>query len=223
MRAAAAAALLPLLVACVPPPGARASPGYAAQVGAIHRVLLVTQVKAFEAEANNAVEEKQEWTATADQVVVKTISSYLSARGFAIQSIDSGPELQDELEDVRALGNAVRAAVARATYTERFPAKLGNFDYSVGPVSALLEKQHADALVMVYAAGVVPTTGNQIRAFAGLRSVPQQCWLAVELIASSGAVLWYDQAGLGGSDLNATGAVDKLARTIFTDFDAGRR
>ena len=140
-------------------------------------------------------------------------------------------QTQRSVDDVTVLYRAVSGSIIEHTCTQHpFHTKLENFDYSVGPIDALLQKHQADALVIVYGVDQISTNGRKalrgiglvLGAVTGQPVVSQgMTALNIALVDRSGAVLWYKIAGdSGGFDLRDARSAKAFVQRLVSDFPA---
>lgn len=155
--------------------------------------------------------------------------------------------LTAQLADTQALFEAVNASILLHTYKPRdgpdqtFPEKLKNFDYSLGPdVQQFAKLAHADALLFTSGVDYISSGGRKtlmvlvplITGFLGggygnpvfLPTGPTI--FSVTLVdATTGALLWYNVAGLQGCvhSLTDPQSVNDLTAQVLKDFPLGTR
>jgi hypothetical protein len=222
-RGAAAACLLLLSAACAHSAGAHQSADFAARIGGIHRAaLLQPKVRAFEIAAGEAPVEKEEWTALYRSNASAAVIARFRATGIEVTELSPVADA-GEVSEVDALSEAVMASVFQYVYFTPFPEKVKRFDYSLGPLGPLLDREAADALVVVWGSALVPTLGRQVlNAIIG--GPPQQARLAVAIVDRSGSLLWYNYAHAAGegdySNMTDAAAVDAMVKTALTELSA---
>jgi hypothetical protein len=118
--------------------------------------IVIPEVKVYEITASNQPVFRPDWSEKGTEAVTRSLEAALRARGLEPKRLQpTATQDQDQLREVRLLYQAVVAAVVQATFLNRFPAKVNRFEYSVGPVGALLERQQVDALVFAFGSGAV--------------------------------------------------------------------
>ncbi len=172
------------------------------------------------------------------------------AAGLDASLDPTAARLTADLEDTQALFEAVSASIVLHTYKHRegalsdwrFAEKLTNFDYSLGPdVQQFAKLANADGLLFISGVdqrlsgghktliGVVvlalflPTFGRSIMALPAL--VGPTALSAALVDATTGALLWYNVAGLHGGMRSLTNpdSVTDLTAQVFKDFPLGTR
>jgi hypothetical protein len=203
--------------------GARRSPGSEAQLAGIHKAaLLEPRVKAFEIAAGGVIEDKEQWTAASKINAANAVIAGFKAVGIEVQPLDTSAG-SDELEEIRALSDVVMNVAFEYTYVRQFPEKVQKFEYSIGPVNSLLDRSGADALVLVWGVGYVPSTGrNVLNVLVG--GPPQQARLGVAIVDRAGEVLWFNYSSSSGSanpsSLTDPDSAGLLARSLISEFAA---
>jgi hypothetical protein len=203
-----------LLAACTSTTasGARARSDVAARLPAIHTAALVClDVKEYEVSAGGVAEFKEEWSTAAQKALETALIAQLKSRRIELRRIEPGPDTAEELDDLRALTQAVNwSAVA-------FPRK--EFDYSLGSVATLAERYGVDALVFVWARGRLVTGGRKfLAAFAGGGEIDAG-QVAITIVDRSGDVLWFNTRGRRGgrADLRYGDSAAELMQAMVSD------
>jgi hypothetical protein len=205
--------------------GARQSPSFASRISGIHTAsLLAPEVNAFEISAGGVTERKEEWTNAARENVTNALIFNFQQLGITVQPL--GEADPAEVEQVRALSQAVIDSVMHYGYDGQFPYKQQHFEYSLGSLSSLLDKASADALVVAWAQGYVPSAGREVLNLL-VGGPPQQAHFAVAVVDRSGEVIWFNQtvgrgAAVDGSNLSETGA-NALAKSALAGFMPQKR
>jgi hypothetical protein len=191
--------------------------------------LLPPDIKIYELSAGGVTELRDEWSAAGREAVLQGLTEALRDRGVAIKPLAVDPSLQRPVEDVTVLYRAVSGSIIEHTYKQHpFPAKLENFDYSVGPLDPLLQRSQADAMVIVYGVDQISTNGRKALRGVGLvlgavtgQPVLSQGTTAVTiaLVDRSGSVLWYKiAADSGGFDLRDARSAKTFVQRLVADF-----
>ena len=193
--------------------------------------VLQPDIKIYELTAGGVTELRDEWSAAGRAAVLQGLSEVLKERGVAIKPVVVDKDQQRSVDDVTVLYRAVSGSIIEHTYTQHpFHTKLENFDYSVGPIDALLQKYQADALVIVYGVDQISSNGRKALRGVGLvlgavtgQPVVSQGMTAlnIALVDRSGAVLWYKIAGdSGGFDLRDARSAKAFVQRLVSDFPA---
>ena len=247
------------IVAGCAPARFRAHPQLQEKVQSIKTVaILPPSIKLYALSIGGNTQLMDEPTAPAEQIVAAAIEKELRRHAGVVLKPFPSPManlptssdlaaagLKDELEDTRALFEAVSASVLLHTYKndpdQTFPEKLKNFDYSLGPeVQRLAKLANADVLLFISGADHISTGGrkammsgvallctagfivNPVAAAMCLASLPGRAILSVALVdATTGALLWYN-VDVGTSLINPDSSTD-LAERIFETFPVGGR
>jgi len=249
------------IVAGCAPARFRANPQLQEKVHSIKTVAIMPpSIKLYALSIGGNTQLMDEPTAPAEQIVAATIEKELERHAgvvfkpfpsptaiLATSSDLAAVGLKDELQDTQALFEAVSASVILHTYKpedapdQRFPEKLKNFDYSLGPeVQRLAKLANADVLLFISGVDHISTGGrkavmsgvallctagflvNPIQAAMCLASLSGRAILRAALVdATTGALLWYN-IGSGVSLTSLDQATD-LAEQVFQDFPLGTR
>lgn len=87
--------------------------------------------KIYELTAGGVRELKDDWSAHGKQNVTRTIIESFKGKPMEIKMLTIDKDIEEEIEDVRALYEAVSTSILQHTYgeTSLFPEKQKNFDY----------------------------------------------------------------------------------------------
>jgi hypothetical protein len=191
--------------------------------------VLPPDIKIYELSAGGVTELRDDWSATGRDAVVRGLGDVLKDRGIVLKPLTVEREMQGPVEDVTILYRAVSFSIIEHTYKNfPFQTKLEHFDYSVGPVDAMLKKYQADAFLLVCGIDEISTAGRKALRGVGmvLGSVTGQPVLSqgttalnIALVDRSGTVLWYKIAGdEGGYDLRDPKSATAFVRKLVADF-----
>jgi len=198
-----------------------------------HPVLAHPKVEVYELTAGGVRELKQEWCNIGLENVASAVLQNLQGIQYQIMDKDLTPELEEKIEDVRALYNAVSYSIqVHAMNPESpnaFPAKIANFDYSIGPIEDILQELDADGIILVYGSDEISTGGRQglmaagiiVGAFTGVYVAPRSGITSINasIINPEGTIIWYSsKASAGTHDLRNKESVDKIIQELFSDF-----
>jgi hypothetical protein len=203
-----------LLAACTTTTesGARARTDFRSRLPSIRSAALLTlDVKEYEVSAGGVAELKEDWSSAAQRAIHDALTAELRARQIELRQVEPEPDTAEEIEDLRALTEAVNASI-------RFPN--AKFDYSLGPVNALADRYNVDALVFVWARARLPTGGRKVvAALLGSGAGAEVGQVAISIVDRSGEVLWFDHRALVGSrgDLQQVETAAELMRAIVSD------
>jgi hypothetical protein len=223
----------------------RAHPEFEARARLIKTVALMPpDVKVYRLTAGGVRELMDEWSDKARANLIRSVAGRVGAEArFVLKEFgtDRSPAAEPELQDVRALFEAVVSSVFSHTYRPEttFETKAKRFDYSLGPLPTLAEASGADALLFVYAVDHISTGGRValnvmtvlLGAAAGVVIIPAggQTTMVTALVdARTGDLLWFNARGSGGAhDLRDPASAESLAAEVFREFGeiagAGRR
>jgi hypothetical protein len=219
--------------ASVPPPITpyRAHPEFEMRTKNIKTLgLLSPDIKIYEFTAGGMRELRDDWCAVGKENVQRALIGCFREKPFEIKPIVVDKEMEEEMEDIYALYRAVVRSINFYTYGQfKFPQKMKNFDYSVGPIDKVLQKHGADGLIFVYgfdeistgARKALQTTAVIVGAIAGVYVVPRSgiTVVNVALVDPSGAILWYNVKGSEGVyDLRNRESATKFVRSVISDY-----
>jgi hypothetical protein len=137
----------------------------------------------------------------------QSIVHQLQARHFIVQTADPQMMQSPELRSVTALFRSVNRSIQLHTYgPQPYPAKLSDFEYSLGPVTEILRVNRADGLVVAL--------GHQTAS-----AQPTKNWLSIAVVEPEGRIIWY---GLQGDhrkfNIQTTEGLTALVGTTLANF-----
>jgi hypothetical protein len=206
--------VLALLVACTSTTSsvARGRPDLRERLSRIHTAaLLSVEIKEYEIGVGGVPELKQDWSAGARQAIVDALSAELRSRQIDLRVVERDPAMQEEIDELRALSEAINASLA-------FP-NPGSFDYSLGPIGSFIDRYRVDALMFVWGRARLPTGGQRLLAVLHGKGGEDVGQLAMTIVDRSGDVLWFNHRALVGSnaDLREADNAAELVRTMIGD------
>jgi hypothetical protein len=194
------------------------------------------KVDVYQVTAGGVKEKMDEWCTQAKRNLLTAIEDELKLR--PLLNIKSFPEIlmsedrKINLEQTGALFEAVNSSIIIHTYGQpvhRFPEKIQNFDYTLGPEVRQLSSQ-TDALLLVRGVDNIATAGRKavqagsviLGALVGVQVTPNMGVTAVNLAlvdANTGEVLWFNfHASSGDHDLRNPLDTTALVIDILKDF-----
>jgi hypothetical protein len=229
-------------------------PDRAARLGSIRTVGLVAPRVTVYAETVGApavaiplglstqrLEPLDEATRAANDRIRDAMIAAAAARGRAVVAIEPGtPEEREELEDLVDLYAAVDFSIARHAFgdlQEEFPSKQRRFEYSLGAMEGLLDRQGVEAAWLVTGFVLVPTGGARVRDVVetilailsaagggpGATTVLPKFEMRAVLVDRDGTVLFaWRLSGDEGDDAEEEGMrtgriADRCARVLFDE------
>lgn len=226
-----------LISACATAPRYRAHPQINSKIENVKTITVIPlKVDVYQITAGGVKEKMDEWCMQAQRNVLTAIEDDLKLR--PLLNIKSFPEtLMSEdrkinLEQTGALFEAVNSSIIIHTYGQpvhRFPEKIQNFDYTLGPEVRQLSNQ-TDALLLVRGVDNIATAGRKavqaggviLGALVGVNVTPNLGVTAVNLAlvdANTGEVLWFNyHASAGDHDLRNPIDTTAMVMDILKDF-----
>ncbi len=200
----------------------RARPGFAKTARAVRTVGLAPPVvKVYEYTAGGQLVLKDDWSTQGRKSIGDALHRALVAKGWKVKLLQPTGQTRDELEEARLLYGDVGPSIVRATYVYPvFPEKVRNFDYSIGPVSRILDQAGVDLLVLAYGHDEISSGGravvNTFNAILGTGSTGGDSFLNIALVDRNGKVLWFDvEMARGTFDLRDPGSADDFVHRIL--------
>lgn len=227
-----------LLFSCVgPPPVFLRNPQLNEKIKPIHKIaVLPPKVDVYELTAGGVREKIDEWSEKArNNVLEATQNQFANLNIVELQVLnrDSLNSSQKELlTDLQALYEAVDASIIAHIYgrpENRFPEKIKNFDYSLGPnLKPLLND--ADAFLFISGVDHIATGGRKalqtgaivVGALFGVMVIPRGGTTAISAAlvdAQSGEILWHKFILVEGVfDLRDTKSTARMMKGVFKYF-----
>lgn len=213
----------------------RVNPDFASLSQEIQNPILAhPKVKVYELTAGGVRELKQEWCDIGLENVTGAVLQNLKGIKCQIMDKELAPELEEKIEDVRALYTAVSYSIHMHAMNEQnnpnaFSTKIANFDYSIGPIEDILNEIEADGIILVYGSDEISTGGRQALMAAGLivggitgvYAGPRGGITSVNasIINRDGKIIWYSsKISSGEGDLRNKESVDKIIQQLFAGF-----
>jgi hypothetical protein len=220
-----------ILAGCVPA-AFRSHPDLQSRAREIRSAaVLPPDVKIYEFSAGGVRDLRDDWCAAGKANMVGAIPSSFKEKLPDVRVVEVDKDIEEEIEDVYALYRAVSQSIILHTYNEkfRFPQKMKQFDYSLGPIGPLLEHFKTDGLVFVYGEDEISTGGRKaLQGFAivagaitGVMVIPRGGITAVSvaLVDKTGDILWYSvKAREGSHDLRKAESCTDFLGQVLTDF-----
>lgn len=195
--------------------------------------MLSPEIKIYALTAGDVSELRDDWSAEGRKNAEKAIVQGLKEKGVQVSVLRGGPAADAECEEVLALYKAVIDSVYTHTVVgspNLFPDKVKNFDYTVGPLARVLNRQKGDGLLIVYGSDEISSTGRKaLRVVQAINpfAPPQQSgvtYIHIALVDGSGDLLWWRGfANNGGYDLREYESAVGFVRKLLEDFPGGKR
>lgn len=185
--------------------------------------LVPPDIKVYEFTAGGVHELRDDWCDIGRQNTAKAVAEELKERSMGVKAIPVDKEIETELEEIQALYRAVSLSIQWHTYGPfLFPEKQKNFDYSLGPVKHLLQKNGADTLLFIDGFDEISTGGRKALIVVGLLTgiVPRSGVTAMSsaVVDAEGKILWYNVKGSQAQhDLRNYDSVCRLVDSLLAD------
>jgi len=203
--------------------------------------LLSPDIRIYELTAGGMRELKDDWCAKGKENVERALVECLKEQPLEIKTISIDKETEEEIQDIYALYRAVNNSIILHTQGDnKFPEKMKNFDYSIGPVEKILRQYGVDSIIFVNGIDEISSAGRQtLKAVGILASVAAAAAgmggaviiprsgitiMSVALVDPSGTILWYNIKGSeGGYDLRNPESATKLVRELLSNYPGGKK
>ena len=196
---------------------ARARPDLDARLPRIRSAALVAlDVKEYEVSAGGVTELKEDWSAAARGAIRDALATELRSRQIELRVVDPDSDTREEIDDLRALSEAINASMS-------FPN--ASFDYSLGPVSGLVDRYGVDALVFVWGRARLPTGGQKVLSALSGSGGTDVGQMAMTIVDRSGDLVWFNSRALVGvnADLRRAASAIGLVRAVLSVLPGSRR
>jgi len=226
-----------LISACATAPNYRSDPQLNTKIEKIKTITVIPlKIEVFQVSAGGVKEKMDEWCLQAKRNLLSAVEQELKLR--PLLNIKSFPETlmsgdqKSNLEQTGALFDAVNSSIIYHTYgppEQRFPEKITEFDYTLGPDVRELTGQ-TDALLFVRGMDNISTAGRKalqagsviLGALVGVQVSPNSGITVVSLAlvdANTGDILWYNFHGSGGDhDLRDPINTTAMVMDMLKDF-----
>jgi hypothetical protein len=174
--------------------------------------LLSSDIIVFEELPDGRLQQRSKRSEAARFFVQQALVAELTARNFRVSTYPAdAANCAGELQEVLDLYRAVNRSIQLHTFgPEVFTVKKDRFEYSVGPLTTLLQQNGADAIVFV----------RVLHRYSSERS---RSFISLGLADASGTILWYGANGnreaKGIEDVDGT---THLVRKALNNFPEGR-
>lgn len=174
--------------------------------------LLSSDIIVFEELPDGRLQQRSKRSEAARVFVQQALVAELTARNFRVSTYPAdAANCAGELQEVLDLYRAVNRSIQLHTFgPEVFTVKKDRFEYSVGPLTTLLQQNGADAIVFV----------RVLHRYSSERS---RSFISLGLADASGTILWYGANGnreaKGIEDVDGT---THLVRKALINFPEGR-
>jgi hypothetical protein len=212
----------------------RVNPEFASLSKEIHHPILAhPKIEVYELTAGGVRELKQEWCEVGLENVTGAVLQNLKGIKCQIMDKELPPELEEKIEELRALYTAVSYSIHMHAMNQQspdaFPTKFANFDYSIGPIDDILKELEADGIILIYGSDEISTGGRQalmaagliVGAVTGVYAAPRSGITSVNaaIIDTNGKIIWYSsKATAGQHDLRDKESVNNIIQQLFKDF-----
>jgi hypothetical protein len=178
--------------------------------------IMVPDIDYYEQSMGGIREKNDADSEQANRNLVAALNRELAGRGFEVKLIARDGEFKQSMDEINGLFFAIASSYHRHADTENrtdgnrelFPNKVESFDYSVGPLDDVLDRNHVDALFLVDGVCV----GNSLLMVG-------HTVVITALADRTGAFLWYDRyLGYGrspGRDVRDLDSVNKIVKRMI--------
>jgi len=196
---------------------------------------LSPDIKIYEFTVGGVRELRDDWCAKGRENVQGALIQCFQEKPLEIKPITIDKEMEEEMEDIYALYRAVSISINTHTYGDfKFPEKMRNFDYSIGPIDKIMQKHSTDVLIFVYGFDEISTGGRKALQAAGIVAgaltgvvvLPRSGITVVSaaMVDPSGALLWYNIKGSqGGYDLRDPQSATNFMRAVLSDYPGAKK
>ena len=155
---------------------------YPEYVGSIRTVLVLPpELGVFQMATDGTRIWHEDYSRATGAALLQAVVINLTAKRLRVHIADEQLMREPETQRLQALFRAVQRSIQlHIQGPQPFPAKLRTFDYELGPVTDLLERYAADALVIAL--------GQQI--FSEDQS---NSWIGIAVIEPQGRLIWYNK------------------------------
>ena len=172
-----------------------------------HFLLLPPEVGLFKEMADGQVLWQAENSRMARDYISQAVMEAMKAHALEVEPLDVKGPAGSELLEIQALYRNVNRSIQLHVFgPQEFVSKRQIFDYGLGPIHEVLQKNNADALVLVL--------GQQTDSARASKT-----WLSIAIVEPQGRVAWYGlQGGREAVSLETPAEAAELVRTTLKTF-----
>lgn len=186
----------------------RFHPDYAQFRDSMHHFLLLpVEVGLFKEMADGKILWQAENSRMARDYITQAVLEAMKARALEVEPLGIKGPVGSELFEIQALYRNVNRSIQLHIFgPQEFVSKRQIFDYSLGSIDEVLQKNNADALVLVL--------GHQT-----VSARAPKTWLSIAIVEPQGRVAWYGlQGGRAAVSLETPEEAAELVRTTLKAF-----
>lgn len=186
----------------------RFHPDYAQFRSSMHHFLLLPpEVGLFKEMADGQILWQAENSRMARDYISQAVMEAMKAHALEVEPLDVKGPVGSELLEIQALYRNVNRSIQLHVFgPQEFVSKRQIFDYGLGPIHEVLQKNKADALVLVL--------GQQTDSARAPKT-----WLSIAIVEPQGRVAWYGlQGGREAVSLETPAEAAALVRTTLKTF-----
>ena len=194
--------------------------------------MITPDIKVYSLSAGDISEKRDDWSAAGRKNAEKAIIEGLKEKGVRVSLLKENARTGAECEEVLALYKAVIESVYTHTVMGSpnfFPDKLKDFDYTVGSLAGVVNRNKGEGLLIVYGSDEISTGGRKaLRVVQAINpfAAPQLSgvtFIHVALVDASGDLLWWRGfADSGGYDLRDYESTKEFVRRLLEEFPGGK-
>lgn len=186
----------------------RAHPELEARVNTVSQaVLLPPDISMLELLPSGLIRQRDDWSAAGCKNLQNAISIHLKDKKVTLKPLVIDTHTAPELADVQALYRLVHKSMQQQTFNAHQDSHARRrFEYTVGSISALLNKLGADSMIFVSGYDRVSNTGRK-------------ALIDLAIADASGTILYYAVKGsIQGSDLRDPASADVMVQELLVGF-----
>jgi len=215
------AALLALLSGCATPPSYRQAASF--DLNSLRSVVILPiDVEVSELSAGGTIEKRDDWTAQVVEHINAIVLEQYHYRHAFREPADVADDLARTRDELAPLYRAISLNQVLHTYNPAFPrvsATTGPLGYQTGSLAAFLEKQKADAVLIVYVRDDYATAGRKSLAVLGvIAGIPIRTGVtgaSAALVNAKGDLVWMNIHAAQTGDLRTRQGAETLVARLL--------
>jgi hypothetical protein len=186
----------------------RAHPEFEARVKSVeHPVLIPPDVSMLELLPSGLIRQREDWRAAGCRNLQNALSIHLKDQKCSLKPLVVDSDTAQEVAEVRALYRLVHKSMKQQTFNPQQDSHARRrFEYSLGSISALLNKLGADSMIFVSGYDRVSSSGRK-------------ALIDLAIADASGTILYFSVKGtIQGKDLRDPASANTMVQELLTGF-----
>jgi hypothetical protein len=186
----------------------RVHPEFATRIHTVAQpVLIPPDVGMLELLPSGLIRQRDDWSAAGCRNLQNAISTYLKNAKITLKPLIINPHIAPEIAEIQALYRLVHKSMQQQTFNAHQDSQARrSWEYSVGPINALLNKLGADSMIFVSGYDRVSNAGRK-------------ALIDIAIADASGTILYYAVQGTTrGRDLRDPASANIMVHELLSGF-----